>query len=135
MPYAKANPQTEYRERQARRAERSAGLATAYPELRSLTADLIYFHGEIFSGGHGFKYRVNLKNARTIFRFNCPSALCVRGDFDLSKELADAAARHETKVTGHMRCPGWRHKANGEIIRCECILHYKLSLAYTEDPA
>jgi hypothetical protein len=40
MPYTKANPQVEYRERQARRAEHSVSLAIAYPQLRSLTLAL-----------------------------------------------------------------------------------------------
>src|SRR6185436_10135393 len=80
----KVNPRLEYREQEARRVEASATLASSYPRLRALTAELTYFHGEIVSWGRGVKYRANLDNARSVLRFHCPSAICIGGDFDLS---------------------------------------------------
>jgi hypothetical protein len=132
MQHLRVNPRVEYRERHASRVDHSVSLAIAYPELRSLTVDGTYSDRETVMWGHGFKYRVNLNNARSIFLLNCPSRLCIGGDFNLSKGVARAVAARRTKVTGDIRCHGSRRSENGELICCESVLHYKLSLAYKE---
>jgi hypothetical protein len=65
-----------------------------------------------------------------VLRFNCPSALCKGGDFDLSKELRVAIVKRQTAFTGEMRCQGSRDRETGETIPCESVLHYKMSLAF-----
>jgi hypothetical protein len=128
--FKKVNPRLEYREREALRVEASATLALSYPRLRALTVELTYFDREVVSWGRGVKYRANLLNARSVLRFHCPSALCIGGDFDLSKALAGAVGVRRTKVAGELRCKGLRRQPTGELVPCEAALHYKLTAAY-----
>jgi hypothetical protein len=72
----------------------------------------------------------NLDAARSVLRFNCPSVLCKGGDFDLSNELRKAIVERRAVVTGEMRCQGSRDQESGETIRCESVLHYKMSLVF-----
>jgi hypothetical protein len=116
----------------AERIEKSASLAVRHPKLRALTVDLTYFDREFVSWGHHVKYRANLDHAKSIFRVHCPSGICVGGDFDLTKELDRAVAARQTTVSGQMRCEGSRRKPDGEICRCQSILHYNLILAYNQ---
>jgi len=120
----------EYRRGESERAENSVSLAIMYPQLKTLTVDLLYFDREIVSWGHGLKYRVNLETAKSVLRFNCPSALCQGGDFELSKELRSAIAGRLNTVKGEVHCQGSRDQETGKTIRCETVLHYKMSLAF-----
>ncbi len=130
MRNQKAGLRKEYRREQAMRVDASKNLATSYPQLKSLTIDLVYFDHEIVAWGHGLKYRANLEAARSMLRFACPSALCRGGDFDLSRELSAAISEHRTMVAGEMHCPGSRDEETGGTIRCGSVLHYKMGLAF-----
>jgi hypothetical protein len=65
-----------------------------------------------------------------VFRFNCPNTECVRGDFDLTEELADAVKARRTTVTGEMVCQGWRSRTTIDTVHCHNVLRYKLTLTY-----
>lgn len=127
-PLRKHELRREYRRGESERAENSISLALSYPNLKALTVDLLFFQCEIVSWGHGLRYRANLDTARSVLRFNCPSVLCKGGDFDLSNELRKAIVEGRAVVTGEMRCQGSRDQETGATIRCESVLHYKMSL-------
>ena len=91
-PVPKSERRKEHRQKAFRRVEKSASLAITYPSLKALTVDLLYFDREIVSWGHGLRYRANMETAKSMLHFNCPSALCNGGGFDLSKELGSAVS-------------------------------------------
>jgi hypothetical protein len=112
------------------RIKDSVTLANKFGELKSLTVDLAYYDPEGHSKTGEIKYTVNLANAKSVFCFNCSNSECVRGDFDLSQEVANAVMARRTDVTGEMSCQGWRSKTTIDTLRCRNILRYKLSLGY-----
>jgi len=120
----------EYREQEGQRVKDSATLASRFAQLKSLTVDLAYYDPSGVNKGSEVKYRVNLDGAKSVFRFNCPNKECVRGDFDLSEELADAIATRQTAVSGERTCEGWRSKTTIDTVHCHNILRYKLALEY-----
>jgi len=122
--------QAEYREQQSQRVKNSATLASRFAQLKSLTVDLAYHDPSGLNKGSELKYEVNLVGAKSVFRFNCPNNECVRGDFDLSDELADAIAARQTSVSGEKTCEGWRSKTAIDTIHCHNVLRYKLTLKY-----
>jgi hypothetical protein len=101
-------------------------LAEQFPKLRSLTVTLEYRNAEAQSRRSQLKYTVNLANAKSVFRFACPNSECIRGDFDLSAELAAAVAKRRTKVVGELVCKGTTIKRS----RCGNTLNYTLLLGY-----
>jgi hypothetical protein len=121
---------SEYRAQEGRRVKDSCSLADKFRQLKSLTVQLSYHEAETDTRISQLKYMVNLKNAKSVFRFSCPNQECIRGDFDLTEELANAVAKHRTLVTGEMLCEGWRSKTTIDMVRCHNILRYKLTLAY-----
>jgi len=129
----KSNPRKEYRQQERQRIEDSATLAVVFRDLRSLTVELAYFTPGSFTRDSEIKYTVNLANAKSRFRFNCPNEQCVGGDFDLSAALAKAVAAHQTSLTGEVICQGWRCQAAIGQIPCHHILRYKLSAEYAPD--
>jgi hypothetical protein len=126
----KIGARSQYRKQESLRTQESASVAEKYPELKSLTVDLTYLNSEGLGQRNEIKYTVNLVNAKTVFRFDCPNSECVCGDFDLSDDLVKAVAEHRTTVVGEARCQGWRSKATIGTVRCHKTLRYKLSLAY-----
>ena len=120
----------EYRERESQRVRDSATLASRFAQLKSLTVDLAYYDPSGVNKGSEVKYQVNLDGAKSVFRFNCPNNECVRGDFDLSRELADAIATRRTAVSGEKTCEGWRSKTTIETVHCHQVLRYKFTLKY-----
>ena len=108
----------------------SATLARRFAQLKSLTVDLAYYDPSGVNKGSEVKYQVNLHGAKSVFRFNCPNEECVRGDFDLSEELADAIATRQTGVSSEKTCDGWRSKTTIDTVHCHNILRYKLALEY-----
>ena len=104
--------------------------------IATTPALVTFFFGEmgtaIFTvvGQYGFTGTVNLANAKSVFRFNCPNGECIRGDFDLTDELAKAVTGKRTTVSGEKSCEGWRSKTTIDTVHCGNILRYKLSLAY-----
>lgn len=123
-------PRQIFRGEEARRVNDSPTLAAKFPTLKVLAADLHFSDsGRITLNGR-IKYKLNLALSKSILRFDCPNSECVRGDFDLSKELTEAVAARRTRVTGETPCPGWLSKTTIDTVHCRHILHYQLSLAY-----
>jgi hypothetical protein len=120
----------EYREQEGQRVKASPSLANKFRKVKSLTVNLGYYDTDGVTQNSQLKYVVNLDNAKSVFRFKCPNDECIRGDFDLSKELARAVAKHRTTVTGELSCQGWQSKATIDTVHCHNILRYELKLAY-----
>jgi hypothetical protein len=121
---------SEYRQAEGLRVKESPTLAAAFSKLKSLSVDLSYFDTDGATRTNHIKYDVNLANAKSVFRFNCVNGECVRGDFDLSADLAKAIAAKRKTVNGELICQGWRSKATIGRIRCHQILRYTLRLGY-----
>lgn len=120
----------EYRQEESQRVKDSPSLATKFRKLKSLTVVLKYYNPEGLTKTSEIKYEVNIENAKSVFRFSCPNDECVRGDFDLTKELTDAVAAHRRTVSGKMICEGWRSKTTIDTVHCNNILQYQFSLGY-----
>jgi len=116
----------EYQEQQRLRVQEAPSLADQFPQLKSLTVKLEYHDSENREKRNRLKYMVNLDNVKSVFRFKCPNSGCIAGDFDLTKKVAEAVARHLTNVTGEMDCKG--RTTNRE--RCCNVLYYTLQLGY-----
>jgi hypothetical protein len=129
-PLRKSEVRRKYRLRKLERAEKSASLAIMYPQLKTLTADLLYFDREIVSWGHGLRYRANLETAKSELHFSCPSALCHRGGFNLSDELSSAVGGRRKLVDGQVHCQGSRDLESGKTVPCESILHFRMILTF-----
>jgi hypothetical protein len=130
MHHQKVGARAEYRQQQGQRVKDAGSLATRFPELKTLTVDLAYYDSEGVTQSSQIKYKVNLANAKSFFRFDCQNDQCIRGDFDLSEELARAVAAHDTTKTGELCCQGWLDKDAVGTTHCHKILRYKLTLAY-----
>ena len=130
MGQHKIGVRAEYRLQENQRIMNSVSLSSKFQQLKSLTVDLLYYNSEGVTKNSHVKYSVNLTNAKSVFRFDCLNAECIRGDFDLSEDLANTVAAHLTTATGEMRCQGWRSKTTVGTVHCHNILRYKLSLAY-----
>ena len=130
MHHQKVGARAEYRQQQGQRVRDSGSLADKFPQLKSLTVDLTYYDSERVSQSSQIKYTVNLSNAKSVFRFNCQNNECIRGDFDLSDELAKAVAARRKLLVGELCCQGWRDKTSINTLPCNNILRYKLNLAY-----
>lgn len=130
MPPRNIGPRAEYRQQESQRARNSASIAHKFPQLVALTVDLAYSNAEGSGQPNTIKYRANIDNARSVFRFDCPNSECVGGDFDLSNDLIRAYVEHKATLVGEARCQGWRSKTTIGTCRCEHILRYRLSLAY-----
>jgi hypothetical protein len=126
----KLGARSEYRQEEGQRVKDSATLADTFRKLKSLTVELAYSDPEGTVQSKKVKYEVNLANAKSVFRFSCPNDECIRGDFDLSHELAKAVADHRKVATGEKVCQGWRSKTTIDTVRCHNILRYTLSLGY-----
>jgi len=123
-------PRAEYRERQGKRVVASPTLAEKYRKLKSLKVSVGYYAPEGITQQRQLTYTVNLTNAKSVFRLDCPNAECVQGDFELTKELAAAAAKRAKSVEGELRCKGWQDRASIKKTKCNHVLRYKLKLAY-----
>jgi len=123
-------PRFEYRELQGQRAKDSPSLSERFPQLKSLTVDLGYYNSAGVAKNSQIKFLPNLEHAKSMFRIDCPNQGCIRGDFDLSGELAKAVAEHRTSVTAEQTCQGWQSKTTIDTVHCHNILRYTLTLAY-----
>jgi hypothetical protein len=130
MRQQKRGARAEYRQQESQRTQDSASVADKFPQLKSLRVDLTYLGTDGISQNNEIKYTVNLANAKSVFRFDCPNGECVGGDFDLSQVLTTAYTEHRTTVVGETRCQGWRSKSTIGTVHCDSVLRYKLSLGY-----
>ena len=128
MHAQKISPRKEHLQREQQRVLESPSLAEKFQKLKSLTVDLGYFSPEGTTKNSQVKYTVNVEHAKSVFRFGCHNHECVRGDFDLSKVLAEAVAARRTSVSGEVRCQGWRNRAGIDNLPCNNLLRYKLTL-------
>lgn len=130
MRQQKLSNRQEYRLIENQRVKDSATLAAKFKKLKALTVELAYFTGDRANRSSQVKYKVNLENAHSVFRFNCPNNECVCGDFDLSDDLASAVKKKRKIVEGELFCQGWRNRATIDTLRCNNVLRYKLTLSY-----
>jgi len=126
----KTDERSEYRARQSERATAAPLLADEFPQLRLLSMELGQYDLDGLTRISQMKQTLNLENTSSIVRIHCGNMDCVRGDFDLTHDLAEAAASRRGTATGELRCEGWRNKACIEKVRCGRILRYKLTLEY-----
>jgi hypothetical protein len=126
----KAGPRFEYREQESQRVKESPTLADKFQQLKSLTVDLGYYSADGLAKNSQVKFVPNLDMAHSVFRFDCPNNGCIGGDFDLTEELAQAVAGHQTSATGEVTCQGWQSKTTINTVHCHNILRFKLSLGY-----
>ena len=130
MHHQKIGPRAEYRQQETLRIQESVSLTDKFRQLKTLTVELAHYNPGGVIRSSEVKYTVNLANAKSVFSFACPNSECVRGDFDLSGELAEAIAAHRTTSTGERVCQGWLNRATIDTVRCHHILRYKFSLGY-----
>ena len=126
----KQTPRAIYREAQNRRVTASPSLAEKYKKLKSLTISVGYFAPQGITQYRQLTYDVNLSHAKAILRLDCPNVECVKGDFELTKELATALAKHLKTVSGELCCTGWQNKASIKKVKCNHVLRYQLKLGY-----
>lgn len=126
----KQGPRAEYREQQGKRVAASPSLAEKYSKLKSLTVDVGYFAPKGLTKYRTLTYDVNLAHAKSVFRLECCNAECVQGDFELTKELAAAAAKRTKTVDGELCCQGWHNSLSIKKVKCNHVLRYKLKLGY-----
>lgn len=126
----RSGPRAAHRQQEDLRIKESASLAERFPFLKSLTVDLVYYDSDGANRSSQIKYTANLAFAKSVFSFACPNAECVRGDFDLSEELARIVAARQKTATGEIRCQGWRSKTTIDRIHCHRILRYIFNLEY-----
>jgi len=126
----KFGARAEYRTQQGQRVVASPTLAEKYRKLKSLKVSVGYYAPEGITQERQMTYEVNLGHAKSVFRLDCPNTECVQGDFELTKELAAAAAKRAKAVEGELRCKGWKHRASIKKTKCNHLIRYKLKLAY-----
>jgi len=120
-----------YQERQGRRVKEALTLAQEFPRLKSLTVNIRHLDSDSPDNAHPLRFAVNIQHAKAVLRFHCPNNECIRGDFDLTGELAKAVKRRCATVTGEMPCPGWLSKDTIGTLRCHNVLNYTLHLDYS----
>jgi len=130
----KSTLRKEARQRAFEEGEKSPSVAVAYPRLKALTVNLVYYSREIVSWGHGVIYRANLEQAKSTLHFHCPSPLCSGGGFDLSQDLGTAVAGRRNSIVRAVQCPGLCELENGKTAPCKSKLHFKMILTYKTRP-
>jgi hypothetical protein len=128
----KPNPRAEYRLRRNERVNSSLTLAQKFPVLKKLSVSLEHFDPGGFTRTGGMTCKLNMAHAKSVLCFNCVYLDCVGGDFDLTKELAQAISAGQKSVDGETRCQGIRHNKDRKdpSTPCQSILRYKLTLGY-----
>jgi hypothetical protein len=130
MYHPHEGPRFEYREQQNQRVKDSPTFSEMFPDVKSLALDLGYYNSVGTTKNSQIKFIPNLQNARSVLRVDCLNNGCIRGDFDLTKELDDAVAEHRATVTGELCCQGWQSKTTIDTVPCHSILRYTLHLEY-----
>jgi hypothetical protein len=126
----KLGVRAEYRQKQGRRVLAAPTLAQKYGQLKTLTVNIGYYAPQGQTPERQVTYDVNLDHAKSVFRLDCSNDECIRGDHDLTEELAQAIAKHRKTVAGELCCQGWLRKDAIRKAKCHHVLRYKLKLAY-----
>ena len=126
----KISPRREHLQLQRERALASPSLAERYPELKALSLDLGHYDSQGVLRNSQVKYTANVLNAKSFFHIGCHNPECVRGDFDLSRALAEAVDAGNTTASGEIRCQGWQSKRTMDAVQCGKILRFTLTLGY-----
>ena len=126
----KAGTRARERREEAQRIKDSPSLAQKFPALKSLKVTLRFFDGAFSERFNEMKYKVNLLHAKSVFRFSCVSHECLKGDFDLSRELARAVEGRRRKATGELHCQGWKGRDSVGTRRCHRLLRFEFVLTY-----
>ena len=111
----------EYRDQEGERVKASPSLADKFRKQKSLVVNLGYNNYGDLAPNSQLSYVVNLNNAKSVFRFPCPNDECIRGDFDLTKELASAVSKKRTVVSGELSCQGWQNKTTIDTVHCRLL--------------
>jgi hypothetical protein len=130
MHMPKRNVRQEYRLKQRERIEASPSMMQRFPGLKALNVTLAFFDATGNTKYGEMKCKLNVERAKSALWFACPGVECTWGDFDLSEALASAVARRRKLVAGELRCLGTRKRADGELVPCKTLLHYKLKMNY-----
>jgi len=130
MQQQRMGARAEYREQERQRVKDSSTLAEAFGNLKSLTVEFEHHDPHGTTRNNRVKYEVNVQNAKSVFRFDCTNSECIRGDFDLSDQIAEAVAAHKQIVHGESICKGWRSRTTIDTVHCGNIFRYKLTLGY-----
>src|SRR5580765_2051374 len=128
--YKKIGPREEYHRQEGQRIKDSVTMAEKFRDLSSLTAELVFYDTGSLSKKSELKCTYNVDHAKSVLYFKCPNEECIRGDFDLSEDLARAVGEHRTTLTGKSCCQGWLSKTTIDRIRCQGVLQYTLGLGY-----
>jgi hypothetical protein len=126
----KEGPRFEYREREKKRVKESPLLVETFRQLKSLILELGYYDSTRSTQNAQVKYVPNLETTKAVFRIDCPNQECVGGDFDLTRPISEAIAKHQTTASGELVCQGWLSKTTINTVPCHNVLRYKLSLGY-----
>ncbi len=126
----RVGPRFEHREKASQRVQAAPSLATQFRKLKSLTVGLAYFDHDGVTKNSQVKYEVNIEHAKSVLLFNCPNSECIRGDFDLTKELEEAVTKRRKNVTGAISCKGWQSKTAIDSVHCHNVLRYTFDLSY-----
>lgn len=126
----KTNPQAEYRKRAIQRVNDSIPLAEKFPKLSSLALDLAYFAPDGLTRTGELRYKVHVKQAKSVISLACPHVTCVAGEFDLSDVVADALAHLRKFIEGEIRCSGSRQRGAEVKEPCGNLLRYKVTIGY-----
>jgi len=126
----KTNPQAEYRQQAVQRVSDSISLAERFPKLRSLALELEYFDPDGLTKTGELRYKVHVKEAKSVITFACPNVDCVASEFDLSDAVAESLGHLRKSAAGEIRCSGTRERG-GEIKEpCRNLLRFKVKISY-----
>lgn len=128
--HRKQGPRAEYRQQQGQRVMAAPCLAEKYLKLKSLKMNVGYYAPDGITQYRKLTYDVNLSHAKSVFRLDCSNDECVQGDFELTEELAVAAAKRTKIVAGELSCKGWQNKSSIKKVKCNHVLRYKLKLGF-----
>ena len=126
----KIGPRAEYRIKQGKRVLASPTLATKYRKLKALTISVGYYEPTGKTPQRQLTYDVNIGFAKAVFRLACSNGDCVRGDHELTEELAQAIGKRNEIAEGELLCPGWLSKDTIKKTKCNHVMRYRLKLAY-----
>ena len=122
--------QSEYRQKARQLVAAAPTLAVRYPHLKSLAVDLTFHNTLIPAYDRRINYVINLANAKSVFYIQCSNDECLRGDFDLTEDLATAVAARQKSIKGERTCSGWSNACQLNKVHCHNILRYVMTLGF-----